>query len=124
MVIDRSRFIKLAPLSDENKTLIQETMNKRYVPANRALDLNNFGADTAFGGSSNATGKLTDERVVEVILDTIGQHLPDLEAINLSNNFLRTLRGNFAKIADKAPRIKILYLDQNKVSILKPKMTS
>ena len=113
--IDRSRFVKLAPLSEDNKNVIKEAMNKRYGLANKALDLNNFGNDSAFGGSSGATGRLTDERVVECVLETIGEHLRDLEAVNLSNNGLRTLRV-LGKIADKAPNIKILYLHQNKVS--------
>jgi len=113
--IDRSRFIKLAPLSDENKKVIQEAMNKRYVPANKALDLNNFGADSAFGGSSGAIGRLTDERVMDIVIDTIGEHLSDLEAINLSNNNLRTLRV-FSKVVGKAPNIKIIYLNSNKLA--------
>ena len=90
---DRNQFVKLAPLSEENKTQIQEAMNKRYVPGNKALDLTNFGADATFGGSSGATGKLTDERVMDVVTETIGQHLADLEALSLTNNSLRTLRG-------------------------------
>ena len=92
---DRGRFVKLAPLSNENKTQIQEAMDKRYVAGNKALDLSNFGADQAFGGSSGAIGKLSDERVMDVVIDTIGQHLADLEALSLTNNSLRTLRGNF-----------------------------
>ena len=82
-------------MSEENKTQIQEAMNKRYVPGNKALDLTNFGADATFGGSSGAIGKLTDERVMDVVTETIGQHLADLEALSLTNNSLRTLRGNF-----------------------------
>ena len=80
-------------MSEENKTQIQEAMNKRYVPGNKALDLTNFGADATFGGSSGAIGKLTDERVMDVVTETIGQHLADLEALSLTNNSLRTLRG-------------------------------
>lgn len=114
--LDRSRFVKLAPLSDDNKTKIQEAMSKRYNPANKALNLDNFGADNTFGGSSNAIGRLSDERVMECVVDTIGQHLSDLEAVNLSNNRLRTLRV-FAKAADKAPNIKIIYLEKNDVRI-------
>ena len=86
--------MKLAPLSDDNKTKIQEAMNNRYVPGNKALDLSDFGADKTFGGSSNAIGRLTDERVMDVVIDTITEHLSDLQALNLSNNNLRTLRGN------------------------------
>jgi len=115
MTFDRSRFIKLAPLSDDNKEKIKEAMSKKYLPENKALDLSNFGADPTFGGSSGAIGKLTDERVMEVVIETIGQNLHDLEALSLSKNSLRTLRG-FSKIVDKAPNIRILYLDENKLA--------
>ena len=85
--------MKLAPLSEDNITQIKEAMNKRYVPGNKALDLTDFGADQTFGGSSGATGKLTDERVMDVVTETIGEHLADLEALSLTKNSLRSLRG-------------------------------
>ena len=73
-------------------------MNKRYVAGNKALDLTDFGADTTFGGSSNAIGRLTDQRVMDYVIETIGEHLSDLQALNLSKNNLRTLRGKFCFI--------------------------
>jgi len=111
---DRSRFVKLAPLSEDNITQIKEAMNKRYVPGNKALDLTDFGADQTFGGSSGATGKLTDDRVMDVVTETIGEHLADLEALSLTKNSLRSLRA-FSKVVEKAANIKILYLDHNKL---------
>ena len=82
-------------------------MNKRYVPGNKALDLSEFGADKTFGGSSNAIGRLTDERVMDVVIDTIAEHLSDLQALNLSNNNLRTLRSN---LFSKHLAYNILYV--------------
>ena len=64
--------------------------------------------------SSGATGKLNDDRVMEVVIETIGVHLPDLEALSLTNNGLKTLRV-LSKIVEKAPKIKVLYLDRNKL---------
>ena len=64
---------------------------------------------------SGATGKLNDDRVMEVVIETIGVHLPDLEALSLTNNGLKTLRV-LSKIVEKARNIKILYLDNNKLS--------
>ena len=89
-------------------------MNARYVPESKALDLKNFKADNKFGGSSKASGDLKNPKVMEFVLDTIGQHLPDLEALNLSNNGLRNLK-TFSKIVDKAPRLRILYLEDNEL---------
>ena len=91
-------------------------MNDRYIPDSKALDMKNFKADNKFGGSSKAQGDLRNPKVMEYVLDTIGQHLPDLEALNLSNNGLKNLK-TFAKIVDKAPRLKILYLEDNEVHI-------
>jgi len=87
-------------------------MNARYVPESKALDLKNFKADNKFGGSSKANGDLKNPKVMEYVLDTIGQHLPDLEALNLSQNGLKNLKS-FSKIVDKAPRLRILYLEDN-----------
>ena len=89
-------------------------MNDRYISSSKALDMKNFRADNKFGGSSKAQGDLKNPKVMEYVLDTIGQHLPDLEALNLSNNGLKSLKA-FSKIVDKAPRLKILYLEDNEV---------
>jgi len=110
--LDLNRFRHFEPLSEENKSTIQEAMNARYVPESKALDLKNFKADNKFGGSSKANGDLKNPKVMEYVLDTIGQHLPDLEALNLSQNGLKNLKS-FSKIVDKAPRLRILYLEDN-----------
>ena len=114
--IDRvPRFVTLAPLSDENKKLIQEAMNNNYNVENKALNLEKFGKDPHFGGSSGAIGKLTHSGVVEVILDTIGTHLPDLRYLSLADNQLKSL-NDFSKLHEKAPNIHTLYLQKNHVS--------
>ena len=111
---DLSRFRSFEPLSDEHKATLQEAMNARYVPESKALDLKNFKADNKFGGSSKANGDLKNPKVMEFVLDTIGQHLSHLEALNLSNNGLRRLQP-FSKIVDKAPGLRILYLEDNEL---------
>jgi len=113
--IDRvPRFVTLAPLSDENKKLIQEAMNNNYNVENKALNLEKFGKDPHFGGSSGAIGKLTHSGVVEVILDTIGTHLPDLRYLSLADNQLKSL-NDFSKLHEKAPNIHTLYLQKNHI---------
>ena len=117
---DRNRFTYFAkkePLSEENKTLIQEAMSssKRYIIESKALNLESFGRDTKFGGSSEATGNLSDERVVEVVLNTIKEYLPDLKALSLKDNNLRSLRA-FAKLSNSAPQIEVLCLEKNRVN--------
>merc|ERR1711953_985188 len=84
--IDRARrFVKFAPLSDENKKLIMEAMNEKYNAETKALNLESFGTNKHFGGSSGAIGKLTHSGVVEVILDTLGTHLSDLRYLSLAD---------------------------------------
>ena len=117
-VFDRNRFTHFAkkdPLSEENKKLIQEAMHTRFIQETKALNLESFGRDPKFGGSSEATGNLSDDRVVEVVLNTIKEFLSDLKALSLKDNNLRSLRA-FAKLAESAPQIEILYLEKNRLA--------
>ena len=114
--IDRvPRFVKFAPLSDENKKLILEAMNEKYNTETKALNLESFGTNKHFGGSSGAIGKLTHSGVVEVILDTIGTHLSDLRYLSLADNQLKFLK-DFSKLHEKAPNVHTLHLQKNQVS--------
>jgi len=113
--IDRApRFVKFAPLSDENKKLIMEAMNEKYNSETKALNLESFGTNKHFGGSSGAIGKLTHSGVVEVILDTIGTHLSDLRYLSLADNQLKFLK-DFSKLHEKAPNIHTLHLQKNQI---------
>ena len=49
------------------------------------------------------------------IIKIIGDNIPQLEAIQLSHNKLRTLDG-FETLSSRAPSVKILYLSDNNVS--------
>ena len=51
------------------------------------------------------------------IIKIIGDNIPQLEAIQLSHNKLRTLDG-FETLSTRAPGVKILYLSDNNVSHL------
>ena len=90
-------------------------MNKRYNAHTKALDLEKFGSDPAFGGSS-IKAYLFEERIMNCVVETIKHYLADLEAVNLSCNNLFTL-SHFGKVVEKAPHIKIIYLENNKVKL-------
>ena len=49
------------------------------------------------------------------MIKIIGEHIPTLEALQLSHNKLRTLDG-FEKLVTAAPNVKILYVSDNNVS--------
>ena len=83
--------------------------------APKTLNLESFGTNKHFGGSSGAIGKLTHSGVVEVILDTIGTHLSDLRYLSLADNQLKFLK-DFSKLHEKAPNIHTLHLQKNQVS--------
>lgn len=50
------------------------------------------------------------------VLDIVSQHIPDLEALNLEGNKLYNL-DKLNILNKKFPKLKILYLSENKVSI-------
>ncbi len=102
-----------APLTPEQVTKIQEAMNKRYNVQMKALDLSKFSLDSAFGGSS-FQAYLFDDRIMQCVVDTIKEHLSDLEAVNLDQNGLYSM-AVFSKVIEKARNIKVLYLEKNKV---------
>ena len=59
---------------------------------------------------------VTQESLIQII-KIIGDNIPQLEAIQLSHNKLRTLDG-FETLTTRAPSVKILYLSDNNVSHL------
>ena len=87
----------------------------KWSAETKALNLESFGTNKHFGGSSGAIGKLTHSGVVEVILDTIGTHLSDLRYLSLADNQLKFLK-DFSKLHEKAPNIHTLHLQKNQVS--------
>lgn len=48
------------------------------------------------------------------VLDIVGEHIPTLEALNLEGNKLLIIQG-LSVLSKKFPKLKILYLGDNKV---------
>ena len=51
---------------------------------------------------------------METVIDIISENIPQIEAIELSDNKLERLDG-FKRLSEKAPNVKILFLSDNKV---------
>jgi len=49
------------------------------------------------------------------VLDIVGQYIPDLEALNLEGNKLHNI-DKLSVLSKKFPKLKILYIGDNKVS--------
>jgi len=101
-------------LDDEMKEKLKLVLSSRFNVQNKALDLSKFHADPAFLGES-AYLPLNRYNVMLEIIKIIGDNIPQLEAIQLSHNKLRTLDG-FETLTTRAPSVKILYLSDNNIS--------
>ena len=66
-------------------------------------------------GACNVAVLVTYDSPIQII-KIIGDNIPQLEAIQLSHNKLRTLDG-FETLSTRAPSVKILYLSDNNVSL-------
>ena len=86
----------------------------RYTVATKALDLKNFHADPQFLGEPMYV-PLNRSVVLNEIIKIVGDNIPEVEAIDLSENSLRSF-DNLSLLTDKTPNVKLLYLAKNRVS--------
>ena len=100
-------------VDEEMKTAMKQAMAKRYVEQTNALDLTRFHLDSDLVDKYYCD--MTRAHIIETVLDIVAEAIPNLHALNLDNNHLRTLNKlNPAKL----PALKILYVGDNKVSII------
>ena len=90
----------------------------RYRNETRALNLSDFvndpGLVTPSGGYLYAP--LSRSSVMSAVVDIICDNIPDVVAIDFSNNKLPTLE-HFANLVDRADSLKIIYLANNRYQI-------
>lgn len=103
------------PVSKEMIEKIKVVMSERYNASTSALNLNAF--HNSFSGTDfyvplNRTNILT--KVVEIIAD----HIPEVKAIDLSNNRIMTLDA-LVGFKNKLKELNILYLKDNKLTDLR-----
>ena len=108
-------------MTDAAKTLIKTALSARYTPATKALDLRAFHLDANFQGQPVFL-PLYRREVLSEVVKVVGENIPELEAIDLSENRLSRLEP-FEQFVSRAPNVKILYLEQNSVKLQRPNVT-
>jgi len=99
-------------LDESIKERMKNAMVKRYNALTRALDLSQFHADPELLDVFCALFRPT---VMLAALDVIAKNIPDLEALNLSNNKIHLL-DHLKIMSQKLPKLKILYITNNRIS--------
>ncbi|KAJ6635040.1 Nuclear RNA export factor 1 [Pseudolycoriella hygida] len=93
------------------KEKMKLAMSKRYTPATKALDLTKFHRDVdlkeVFCGLFRPT-------IMLAAIDIIAENIPDLEALDLSDNKIHLL-DHFKCLSKKLPCLKILHMADNKI---------
>lgn len=103
--------IPLVTVNDEMKAKLKQVMSKRYNEQTKALDLSKFHTDPDL---KPIFCPLFRGIVMGAALDIISEYIPNLEAINLSDNQMSTVEA-FKGAEKRLPHLKIVYLGDNKV---------
>lgn len=98
-------------VNEQLKERMKLAMQKRYNPATRALNLEKFHTDPDL---SDIFCALFRPQIMLAAFDVIKDNIPDLEALNLNDNKLHML-DHFKQLALKVPKLKVLYMANNKV---------
>jgi len=104
-------------LNTQSMEAVKRVLGTRYRNETRALNLSDFvndpGLVTPSGGYLYAP--LSRSSVMSAVVDIICDNIPDVVAIDFSNNKLPTLE-HFANLVDRADSLKIIYLANNRLS--------
>lgn len=95
------------------KEKMKMAMVKRYNAQTKAMDLTKFHGDPDF---TDVFCALSRPQIMTAAIDIIAENIPDLEALNLNDNRLGML-DHLRILSTKLPKLKILYLGNNKVMI-------
>lgn len=104
-----------APPAEGNvhlKEKMKLAMAKRYTATTKSLDLSNFHSDVIL---KDLFCPLVRPSIMLLALDIVADTIPDLEALDLSDNKIHFLR-HLSCLATKLPCLKILHLANNTVS--------
>lgn len=112
MIIHVRNSMPLLLIDDNIIEKMKRAMEKRYTAATKALDLTKFQEDVEFKDIYCA---LLRPSVMSAVIDIIAENIPDLEALDLSDNKIRFL-DHLRLLATKVPCLKILHMANNKVS--------
>lgn len=107
------------PLNEELVEKIKVVMSNRYIAEHKALNMNAFHLDEGFAGES-FYAPLWRSNVMIKVLTVISDNIPELKALDLSNNKLQSSSLEFfSTFKSKAKDLGILYLADNKIQDIK-----
>ncbi|XP_037935644.1 nuclear RNA export factor 1 [Teleopsis dalmanni] len=101
-------------VDDNLKQKIALAMTYKYDRGTKCMDLSCFHKDPNFKSEFCA---LIRPNVMSAVLNIMTEFTPDVEILNLSQNFLTNLEG-FKNTSTRLPKLKTLYLDNNKIMSL------
>uniref|UniRef100_A0A224XT94 Putative mrna export factor tap/mex67 n=1 Tax=Panstrongylus lignarius TaxID=156445 RepID=A0A224XT94_9HEMI len=110
-------FNPLVEIGTKITEIMTKVMSSRYNPYTKALDLSKFHLDPNFL-SENVFCPLNKENVMLAVIGIIHESIPDLVALDLSNNKLSSLNCMKSMI-EKVASLKILHIGQNKIRDIK-----
>lgn len=100
-------------LKPEDLEHLKQCMSKRFDGSQQALDLNNIRVDPDLV-SQNIEVMLNRKNSMQAVIKIIGENIPELLCLNLSNNRLYKL-DDLADIVSKVPNLKSLNLSYNEL---------
>lgn len=103
-------ILEVMPTVDaEQYERIKSVMTKRYNPENKSLDLTDFCADL-----KEISSDLPIISMALCAFDIIAQSIPDVQALNLERNHIKSL-DVFEPLLARLPNLKMLNLADNYV---------
>ncbi|XP_036149391.1 nuclear RNA export factor 1 isoform X2 [Monomorium pharaonis] len=99
-------------IDNKLKERLKQAMVKRYVQETNALDLSKFHLDPEL--YSDYFCALFHPIMLITVLDIVGEHIPNLEALNLEGNKLQNIE-RLSVLSKKFSKLKILYISDNKI---------
>ncbi|KAK1125150.1 hypothetical protein K0M31_006490 [Melipona bicolor] len=99
-------------IDDEFKERVKQAIMRRYVHATKSVDLSKFHRD--FDLASDYFCALQCPLILQHVFDVLKEHMPDLEALNLTGNMLNV--GLTLRLAQlKLSKLKILHIGDNSI---------
>ncbi|EFX66035.1 hypothetical protein DAPPUDRAFT_332592 [Daphnia pulex] len=100
------------PINEDLKGKIKQVMSRRYDPQMKMLNLSQFHLDEEL--CTDFYTPLSRENVMQTVVQIIGDHIPDVQVIDLSNNKIYSV-DQMKPLVTKAVFLKSLNLGNNKL---------
>ncbi|KAL6434115.1 hypothetical protein ACFW04_005925 [Cataglyphis niger] len=99
-------------INDKYKERLKQVVSKRYIQETNALDLSKFHQDPDL--IDDYCCALFRPSILMTVLNIVGEHMPNLEILNLENNKLHNI-DKLSELNKKFTKLKILHIGDNKI---------